>query len=102
MVNPISSNNTTRLRQVGEAEPAQTRGGAAPTATPLRGAAAATADGVSLSTAASSLPEALTKGPPIDRALVDRIGEAISEGRYPIKPDLIAEALFRDVHDMNP
>jgi len=42
----------------------------------------------------------LTQGPPIDRALIDRIGEAIIEGRYPIKPDLIADALIRDGHDM--
>jgi negative regulator of flagellin synthesis FlgM len=100
MVNPISSNNVTRLRPAGEAETAQTRGGATAAPQP-RLTTGTAADDVSLSAAAGRLPEALTKGPPVDRALVDRIGEAIAEGRYPIRPDLIAEALFRDVQDMN-
>lgn len=100
MVNPISSNNVTRLRLAGDTEPAQTRSGSATASSPrLTGSTAA--DDVSLSAAASTLPEALTKGPPIDRALVDRISTEIAEGRYPIKADMIAEALFREVHDMN-
>lgn len=101
MVNPISSNNVTRLRLAGDTEAAPARSGGA-TAAPARLSAGSTAaDDVSLSAAASTLPEALTKGPPIDRALVDRISTEIAEGRYPIKADMIAEALFREVHDMN-
>jgi len=100
MVNPISSNNVTRLRPTGETDTAAARHGAAPTAQRGGGIDSA-ADNVNLSAQASRLPEALTKGPPIDRALVDRIGEAVAEGRYPIKPDLIADALLRDFHDMN-
>jgi len=99
MVNPISSNNISRLRPIGEADATQTQGAGAASTQP-RAVGGTTVDDLSLSPAASRLPEALTQGPPIDRALVDRIGEAIAEGRYPIKPDLIAEALFRDVHDM--
>ncbi len=100
MVAPISSNNITRLRPAGEADTSPTRAAGA-AAAPTRLPGGPSADGVSLSADASRLPEALTQGPPVDRALVDRIGAAIAEGNYPIKPDLIAEALFRDVHDMN-
>jgi flagellar biosynthesis anti-sigma factor FlgM len=99
MVNPITSNSLSRLRSIGESDPMQTKGGAAPSG-PQRGPAGNTSDGVSLSAEAMRLPEALTKGPPIDRALVERIGTAIAEGRYPIKPDLIADALVRDGYDM--
>jgi len=99
MVNSISTNNISRLRQIAETDPTQARSGSTPGAQP-RAPSGTAADDVSLSPAASRLPAALTQGPPVDRALVDRIGEAIAEGRYPIKPDLIAEALFRDVHDM--
>lgn len=101
MVNPISSNNVARLRPPGEADTPPARAGGAAAAAPTRPTGGPAADGVSLSANASRLPEALTQGPPVDRALVDRIGAAIAEGKYPIKPDLIAEALFRDVHDMN-
>jgi negative regulator of flagellin synthesis FlgM len=99
MVNSISSNNISRLRPLGEVDATQTQGSAA-AGTQAKAVGGKTVDDLSLSPAASRLPDGLTQGPPIDRALVDRIGEAIAEGRYPIKPDLIAEALFRDVHDM--
>lgn len=99
MVNPIYSIPISRLRSVGDADSTQTKSGAAPAA-PNRVAFGNTSDGLSLSAESIRLPSALTQGPPIDRALVDRIGEAIAEGRYPIKPDLIADALVRDGHDM--
>lgn len=100
MVNPISSTNVTRLRAAIAGDAAPTRGEAAVPAVPSRAPGEAT-DNVSLSTGAARLPEQLAKGPPIDRALVDRISEAVAEGRYPIRPDFIADALFREVHDMN-
>lgn len=100
MVNPISLNNAARPRVLGEADAAPARSGAAVSHPSPRSTGEA-ADNVSLSTEAARLPEELTKGPPIDRALVDRIGEAVAQGRYPIRPDLIADALFREVRDMN-
>ena len=57
------------------------------------------ADSLRLSAGASTLPETLRQGPPVDSALVDRIGQAIAQGRYPVDPDRIAEALFRDYLD---
>lgn len=99
MVNPISSQSIARLRPVGDADQTKSQSGPAVSGQG-RGVSSSTSDGVSLSAEAISLPAALTQGPPIDRALIDRIGEAIIEGRYPIKPDLIADALIRDGHDM--
>ncbi|WP_354003995.1 flagellar biosynthesis anti-sigma factor FlgM [Pseudotabrizicola algicola] len=90
-----------RLRPSGDVDPANTRGSAA-SASNNRGAGAPSTDDLSLSSGALSLPDALRQGPPIDKALVEQIGAAIAEGRYPIKPDLIAEAMFRDVHALNP
>lgn len=53
-------------------------------------------DSVLLSVAAGTLPAGLAGGPPVDAALVDRIGTAIAGGRYPVDPDRIAEAMFAD------
>jgi negative regulator of flagellin synthesis FlgM len=60
-----------------------------------------TEDSVQLSVGPGILPAALTGGPPVDTALVARIGTAIAAGRYPVDPDRIAEALFRDYADLN-
>jgi negative regulator of flagellin synthesis FlgM len=59
-----------------------------------------TEDSVQLSVGPGILPAALTGGPPVDTALVSRIGTAIAAGRYPVDPDRIAEALFRDYADL--
>ncbi len=53
-------------------------------------------DQVQLSSQARALPGALGAGPPVDAALVDRIGAAIAGGNYPVDPDRIAAAMFRD------
>jgi flagellar biosynthesis anti-sigma factor FlgM len=53
-------------------------------------------DHVQFSSRAPALPGSLGAGPPVDAALVDRIGAAIAGGNYPIDPDRIAAAMFRD------
>lgn len=65
------------------------------------GPGAAATDLVSLSSGGRIMPSGLPAEPPIDRALVDRLGAAIAEGRYPIDPERLAEALFRDHLDFN-
>ena len=95
MVNSIS-NQMPRLRPAAETDatlrPASLSGQSST-------APVASADSLRLSTGASSLPEALRQGPPIDSAMVERISEAIAAGRYPIDPAKIADALFRDYLD---
>ncbi len=61
----------------------------------------ASGDSVSLSATARAHPEGLAGPAPVDSALVARIGAAIAEGNYPIDPDGIVEALFRDHIDLN-
>lgn len=100
MVNPVTP-NITRLRPVTELEP--DRGAARPTASGAAPAAPGKVgmDSLSLSAEAGSLPEALRQGPPIDRALVDRLAGAIAAGAYPIDPERIADVLFRDAIDLS-
>lgn len=68
--------------------------GATPIATPA--GSPAPADAVMLSGAASlQMGETLAaKNPPFDLETVSRIKQAISEGRYPIDTQAIAESLF--------
>ena len=99
MVNPLSPSGSPRLRLPTEAEGSGLRGGPAGVARPASGGTVNAADSLSLSPGASTMPEALRGGPPIDRGLVDRISAAIAEGRYPIDPTRIADAIFRDVAD---
>jgi negative regulator of flagellin synthesis FlgM len=64
-------------------------------------AAAAPLDQLQLSEQAGTLPAGLLSGPPIDTAMVARLGEAVAAGRYPIDPDRIVEALMRDHADFH-
>jgi negative regulator of flagellin synthesis FlgM len=99
MVNPISPSGAPRLRPASEPDGASVKPSVAQPARPGTGGTVNAADSVSLSPGASTMPEALRGGPPIDRGLVDRISDAIANGRYPIDPSRIAEAIFRDVSD---
>jgi flagellar biosynthesis anti-sigma factor FlgM len=58
-------------------------------------------DQLNLSAQARGLPEAMVKGPPVDRSLVDRLGAAIADGRYPIDPAGVADAMLRDYFDIS-
>lgn len=69
------------------------------TAAPAVGADSARQDQLNLSAQARALPEAMVKGPPVDHSLVASLGAAIAEGRYPIDPAGIADAMFRDYFD---
>jgi negative regulator of flagellin synthesis FlgM len=97
MVNQITS-NITQLRRVGDADMAQTgrtRPDAAGQADRPRGAG----DQVALSSDALSLPADMQAGPPIDQALVARLGQDIAAGRYPLNPEKIAQALIAQFAD---
>lgn len=97
MVNPVSLNNLARTRAA--IEPDANRADALK---PRPGASAAlTRDNVSLSPGAASLPAELRSGPPINQALVTKIGAAIAEGRYPVNPDAIATAMMRELADFS-
>jgi flagellar biosynthesis anti-sigma factor FlgM len=99
MVNPISSSGPTKLGAVADSEVSRNRAPADARSITAPGKGAT--DSLSLSPGATRLPEGLTGGPPIDRALVDRVSTAIANGSYPIDPTRIAEAIFRDVSDMH-
>lgn len=96
MVNPISLNGPSRARPAAEAD-----AGKSQVATGASSAPTASADQLVLSASAHSLPQALRDGPPIDRALVDKIGAAIAEGRYPLNPDAIATAIMQEINDLH-
>lgn len=98
MVNPITS-NVTRLRSSLDVE--TQRASQQASGSKSSGPGAGPRDSLSLSASAGALPEALTQGPPVDRALVDRLVTAISEGAYPIDPERIADVLFRDGLDFS-
>lgn len=102
MVVPINNSAAARarLQQVsGEqgAELQQAKAGAMRPPSPVSGA-----DGVSLSEAASTQMGAkmVEQGPPFDLETVAKIKEAISEGRYPIDTQAIADSLFSGYTDM--
>jgi negative regulator of flagellin synthesis FlgM len=100
----VTPTNITRLRLAGDVDTQRAASGAAghPTAgavaTPATGATGA--DSLRLSDQAMSLSQGMLKTPPIDRALVDRLGTAIAEGRYPVDPERIAQAMFADSFDL--
>ena len=103
----VTPTNITRLRLAGDVDTQRAAGGAAghPTAGAVvpaaTGASGATgADSLRLSDQAMSLSQGMLKTPPIDRALVDRLGTAIAEGRYPVDPERIAQAMFADSFDL--
>lgn len=100
MVNPVTS-SITRLRPVTELEADRSFLGARPAASAPAAPGKMGRDSLSLSAEAGSLPEALREGPPIDRALVDRLAGAIAAGAYPIDPGRIADVLFRDAIDLS-
>jgi len=97
MVNPVSLNSLSRTRPATETDTTR----AETTAARPGPAAALARDDVALSPGAARLPDALRSGPPIDQALVTRIGAAIAEGRYPVNPDAIATALMRELADFS-
>jgi negative regulator of flagellin synthesis FlgM len=100
----VTPTNITRLRPAGEADTQRAASGASgnPVAAPVAPAAAsaAGADSLRLSDQATALSQGMLKSPPVDRALVERLGTAIAEGRYPIDPERIAQAMFADSFDM--
>lgn len=100
MVNSISS-QVPRARLVGDMDTSRSVHGAAGGPAGTRGTVdpVTPGDSLRLSAGAGQLPASLTQGPPVDAALVDRLGTAIAEGRYPVDPDRIAAALFRDYLD---
>jgi negative regulator of flagellin synthesis FlgM len=98
MVQNITS-NVTQLRRVGEAD-AASAGRARPEATgQLDRGRALGSDQVSLSAAAQALPAEMQSGPPINQSLVDRLGQDIAAGRYPLNPEKIAQALVAHFTD---
>lgn len=95
MVNHITS-NITQLRGIGESDVSRGAKGLSAGAVSKAGNMDPM-DSVALSTAARSLPAEMTKGPPIDTALVAHLSAEIAAGRYPIDPNKIAEALSAQV-----
>ncbi len=95
MVNQIPS-NITQLRHIGETDlnTASSARAQGTVAKPMRGG---TADEVALSASARQLPLEMTKGPPVDQALVAHLSSEIAAGRYPLNPDKIADALAAQV-----
>lgn len=98
MVGPLTP-NVSRLRPVGDTEAPRAKAEGAVRATPAA-AGPVHADSVALSGGPRALPEGMLKGPPVDAALVERLGSAIAEGRYPVDPERIAAALCRDCLDL--
>jgi flagellar biosynthesis anti-sigma factor FlgM len=101
-VNPA---NITRLRLMGEADTSRAATSAPGTGPSQAGPSAAApaqagGDNLRLSDQARALSEGMMKGPPVDRALVERLGSAIAEGRYPVDPDRIAAAMCADCFDL--
>jgi flagellar biosynthesis anti-sigma factor FlgM len=101
----ITPPNITRLRPVNDADTLRAgTGGPVPASFPASarpaGPEAPATDGLSLSAQARTLSEGMLKGPPVDSALVERLSAAIAEGRYPVDPDRIAQAMFADSFDL--
>jgi flagellar biosynthesis anti-sigma factor FlgM len=95
MVNHITS-NITQLRGIGDQDGSRGTKGLSTGAMPKLGGADRV-DSVALSSAARSLPAEMTKGPPIDTALVAHLSAEIAAGRYPIDANKIADALSSQV-----
>ena len=101
MVNPISLNSPVRFRALSETDNDSTRTAGAGAASGPVAAPRPTASGdtVSLSPQAARLPDGMRGPAPVDKALVERIGAAIAEGRYPVDPDAVARAMLRELAD---
>ncbi|MEY4983923.1 MAG: flagellar biosynthesis anti-sigma factor FlgM [Pseudomonadota bacterium] len=96
MVDPITASGRPRIARPGE-DIAPATGGAAQVASGKAAATKSSADVVSLSQTAQSLPPELSEsGPPMDLEIVKRIKEAIAEGKYPIDLEAITDSLFQD------
>jgi negative regulator of flagellin synthesis FlgM len=95
MVDSISSSTARpRIARPGEDAGLTVQGsavGGASSAVPT-----AAGDSVTLSPAAATLPEELRSGPPIDKAVVGEIKDAIAQGKYPIDLEAITESLFEN------
>lgn len=106
----VTPANITRLRLAGETDTQRATGsapsgtGSASLASPAAGQTAAAhpggADNLRLSAQAQALPAGLLKGAPVDSAMVERLGTAIAEGRYPLDPERIAQAICADCFDL--
>jgi negative regulator of flagellin synthesis FlgM len=99
MVESVSNTLAGRLRMPSLGEGAGKTAGAS--AAPQGGPSAApvgAVDAVELRQAMSvQLAESLAeKGPHFDVERVDRIKQAVAEGRYPIDPQRIADSIFQD------
>ena len=93
----ITPANITRLRLAGEAEsPRATHGATQGAASPAGVDRAGRVDTLRLSDQARTLSEGMARTPPVDGALVARLGSAIAEGRYPLDPERIAAAICAD------
>ncbi|MCE6952962.1 flagellar biosynthesis anti-sigma factor FlgM [Cereibacter sphaeroides] len=68
----------------------------------MPGLVRATGDTVELSATALAMPEELRSGPPVDLQLVQKIKDAIADGKYPIDLERITDALFSDYLDLKP
>lgn len=97
----ITPANITRLRLSGEADiPRTTQGATHGTGGPAGADQAGRADTLRLSDQARTLSEGMARTPPVDTALVERLGTAIAEGRYPLDPERIAAAICADCYDL--
>ncbi|MGP3697157.1 flagellar biosynthesis anti-sigma factor FlgM [Rhodobacter sp. NSM] len=66
----------------------------------VAGSAKATGETVDLSAASLATPEELRAGPPVDLEMVQKIKDAIADGKYPIDLERITDALFADYLDL--
>lgn len=88
------------MKSLGGVKPAETR---SRTATSGSTPSAAGADKVELSSLSSSLAHAeaaMASTPVVDKARVEAIRQAISEGRFTIDPSRIADGLIDSVREM--
>ncbi len=94
MVDSINTSNAAKLRL----NAYQADGAAKAPAGSRPPASVGSVDSVTLSDAVSvHLAEGLAeKGPPFDLERVTRIKQAVAEGRYPVDPGRITDAIFQD------
>jgi flagellar biosynthesis anti-sigma factor FlgM len=95
MVNSITS-NISQLRGISDADVSRS-GKAPPGSSIAQPAPVAGADDVVLSSSARTLPAEMTKGPPVNEALVAHLSAEIAAGRYPLDPAKIADALSSQI-----
>lgn len=88
------------MKSLGAAPPADARSRSGPASAP---ASAAAGEKVELSALSGSLKQAEAKiasTPEVNRARVDEIRQAISEGRFKVDASRIADGLIASVRDM--